>query len=142
MLDDKGRTGYIASNFQLQFDDPPQAGALLTAGFGHCPNGTLALGDNVFFYKCKSGTFYNIYDRYWAEQCEPIQILMRECNNNGQLGVDDHVVGEQVVTTTIVVPLGDGQPQVVTTTVPIPLCQIDDGMSYPKSYPFCPMDPS
>jgi len=131
LTDEKNRTGYIASNSQLQFDDPPQAGAIFTAGFGHCPNGTLVLGDSVFFYKCKSGTFYNIYNEYYAPQCEPIQILMRQCDGDGQLGVDDHVVGVEMVTTAIVIPLEDGQPQVVTTTVPIPLCQIDDGELLP-----------
>ena len=31
------RTGYIASNFQFQFDGPPQSGAIWTSGWSICP---------------------------------------------------------------------------------------------------------
>lgn len=34
--DTSGRTGYVASNDQLQFDEPPQAGAIYTTGFSVC----------------------------------------------------------------------------------------------------------
>ncbi|KAL9597120.1 MAG: hypothetical protein Q9219_005342 [cf. Caloplaca sp. 3 TL-2023] len=74
LKDAKGRTGYIASNFQFQFDAPPQAGAIYTSGFTFCSNGTLALGDSNVFYQCLSGDFYNLYDRSWAPQCSPITI--------------------------------------------------------------------
>ena len=74
LKDAKGRTGYIASNFQFQFDDPPQAGALITAGFSVCSNGSLALGGSNVFYQCLSGNFYNLYDRSWAAQCSPVTI--------------------------------------------------------------------
>ena len=74
LTDQSGRTGYIASNFQLQFDNPPQAGAIYTAGFSVCENGTLALGGSSIFYQCLSGSFYNIYDRSWAAQCSPAYI--------------------------------------------------------------------
>merc|ERR1712070_1270312 len=37
LKDDEGRTGYIASNNQFQFDAPPQVNALETSGSGrHC----------------------------------------------------------------------------------------------------------
>ncbi|KAL8807286.1 MAG: hypothetical protein Q9182_000791 [Xanthomendoza sp. 2 TL-2023] len=74
LKDAQGRTGYIASNFQFQFDAPPQAGAIYTSGFSACSNGTLALGGSNVFYQCLSGDFYNLYDRSWAPQCSPITI--------------------------------------------------------------------
>lgn len=74
LTDSRNRTGYIASNFQFQFDDPPQSGALYTAGFSLCGNGSLALGGSAVWYQCLSGDFYNLYDRYWAAQCEEVTI--------------------------------------------------------------------
>jgi hypothetical protein len=74
LTDSDGRTGYIASNYQFQFDKPPQAGAIFTAGFSVCANGSLALGGSNVFWQCRSGNFYNLYDRYWAPQCSPITI--------------------------------------------------------------------
>ena len=74
LKDGQGRTGYIASNFQFQFDAPPQAGAIYTSGFSICSNGTLALGGSNIFYQCLSGNFYNLYDRHWAPQCSPVTI--------------------------------------------------------------------
>ena len=74
LKDSHGRTGYIASNFQFQFDDPPQAGALITAGFSTCANGSLALGGSNVFYQCLSGNFYNLYNTNWAAQCSPVTI--------------------------------------------------------------------
>ncbi|KAK3940436.1 putative covalently-linked cell wall protein [Diplogelasinospora grovesii] len=129
LTDGSKRTGYVASNYQFQFDGPPQAGAIYTAGFSACGNGTLALGGSTTFYQCKSGDFYNLYDRYWAAQCSPVEIMIMPCGGDGaasQKG-DGQVVGTSIVTTTVVVPLSDGQPQVITTTVPVPLCQISDG---------------
>ncbi|EGS18373.1 putative covalently-linked cell wall protein [Thermochaetoides thermophila DSM 1495] len=124
------RTGYIASNFQFQFDNPPQAGAIYTAGFSFCPeNSTLALGATTTFYQCRSGDFYNLYDRYWAPQCEPVDIIVIPCNdateNSG--APTQTVIGSATILTTIVIPLSDGQPQVITTDKVIPICQIDDG---------------
>lgn len=78
LKDAKGRTGYIASNFQFQFDGPPQAGAIYTAGFSFCGNQSLALGGSNIFYQCLSGSFYNLYDRKWAAQCYPITISTLE----------------------------------------------------------------
>ncbi|OAP64920.1 hypothetical protein AYL99_00892 [Fonsecaea erecta] len=37
LYDAFNRTGYIASNYQFQFDGPPQAGALWTSGWSICP---------------------------------------------------------------------------------------------------------
>lgn len=80
--DAKGRTGYIAANYQFQFDAPPQAGALFTSGFSVCGNGSLALGGSNVFYQCLSGNFYNLYDRHWAAQCSPVTIntlMLKQC---------------------------------------------------------------
>ncbi|EON61319.1 hypothetical protein W97_00532 [Coniosporium apollinis CBS 100218] len=77
-----GRTGYIASNFRFQFDDPPQASAIYTAGFSVCANESLALGGSATWWRCRSGEFYNLYDRWWAEQCEEVGIQvvgLRDC---------------------------------------------------------------
>lgn len=74
LKDQAGRTGYIAANYQFQFDGPPQAGAIITAGFSVCNNGSLALGGTNVFYQCLSGSFYNLYDRSWAAQCSPVII--------------------------------------------------------------------
>ncbi|KAM7199988.1 hypothetical protein V8F33_004162 [Rhypophila sp. PSN 637] len=135
LTDAQNRTGYIASNFQLQFDAPPQAGAIYTGGFSHCANGTLALGATTVFYQCRSGGFYNLYDRWWAEQCSAINILMRQCDDQGQIGPNDHSVGSVMITTTMVVPLADGQPQVITTTIADPICEIDDGQLQGQTTP-------
>lgn len=70
LKDKHGRTGYIADNFQFQFDAPPQAGAIIVSGFSVCGD-LLALNGQTTWYKCRSGNFYNLYDRNWAPQCEP-----------------------------------------------------------------------
>lgn len=75
LTDEQNRTGYIASNYQFQFDGPPQAGAIYTAGWGICGNGTLSLGGQSVFWQCLSGSFYNLYDRNWAVHCYPIYIV-------------------------------------------------------------------
>ena len=72
--DSHGRIGYIASNYQFQFDNPPQAGAIYTAGFSVCSNGSLALGGSTVFYQCLSGSFYNLYNENVAAQCSPVTI--------------------------------------------------------------------
>jgi hypothetical protein len=74
LTDSVGRTGYIAANYQFQFDKPPQAGAIYTSGFSMCGNGSLALGGSNVFWQCLSGNFYNLYDRNWAAQCSPVTI--------------------------------------------------------------------
>ncbi|KAL8339713.1 hypothetical protein RB601_006020 [Gaeumannomyces tritici] len=125
------RTAYIASNFQFQFDGPPQAGAIYTAGFSLCPNGLLALGNSTQFWQCKSGEFWNLYDRNWAAQCDPVVFKAMPCGPGSEAMGADHAIGAivstQIVSTTMVRPIADGQPQVITTTIPIAMCQIGDG---------------
>lgn len=123
LIDAQERTGYIASNFQFQFDGPPQAGAIYTAGFSSCGNGSLALGGSAVWYQCESGDFYNLYDRNWAPQCSPVEIIILPCGGAGEAS-DGQVVGTEIVTTTIVSALSDGQPQVRTTTTGVPVCQV------------------
>ncbi|MCJ1293494.1 Mucin-12 [Xylographa carneopallida] len=79
LFDSHGRTGYIASNYQFQFDGPPQNGAIFTGGFSVCANGTLALGGSAIFYQCLSGTFYNLYDQSTGGQCSPVFINAIQC---------------------------------------------------------------
>ncbi|KAL1644796.1 hypothetical protein SLS58_004261 [Diplodia intermedia] len=85
LRDARNRTGYVASNYQFQFDAPPQSGALYTAGFSVCGgdgegdgNEVLALGGSKTWYRCLSGGFYNLYDRWWAEQCEEVGLEVVE----------------------------------------------------------------
>ncbi|EXJ55178.1 hypothetical protein A1O7_08103 [Cladophialophora yegresii CBS 114405] len=40
LFDGLDRTGYIASNYQFQFDGPPQSGAIYTSGWSVCPVST------------------------------------------------------------------------------------------------------
>ncbi|KAF2964484.1 hypothetical protein GQX73_g9081 [Xylaria multiplex] len=121
--DAQGRTGYIASNYQFQFDAPAQAGALFTSGFSVCKDNIMALGSSKTFYQCLSGDFYNLYDRTWAAQCEPVSIIAIPCGSEGSAdqSPDGQVVGTTVVQTTIITALPDGQPQVITTSLPVPI---------------------
>ncbi|KAK8161527.1 covalently-linked cell wall protein-like protein [Phyllosticta citrichinensis] len=116
LTDQKGRTGYIASNFQLQFDDPPQAGAIYTGGFSACSNSSIALGGSTVFYACPSGEgatkFYNFYDRSWASTCSAIYINIIPGNGEGVPARSD---GQPVATE---VPVrSDGQP--IASAVPV-----------------------
>jgi len=109
LTDSEGRTGYIASNYQFQFDKPPQAGAIYTAGWSICSNGSLTLGDDSVFYQCLSGTFYNLYDKDWAAQCSPIYI---------------QIIGTSgTATTAAASQISDGQ----ITASPQPICEYTDG---------------
>lgn len=123
LKDAQGRTGYIAANYQFQFDAPPQTGAIYTGGFSVGSNGSLALGGSAVFYECLSGTFYNLYDRLWAAQCDPILIGVVPCGTVGQQsdGQPTGTPGPKPVT-----QISDGQPQ-GTSAVPIPVSEFTDG---------------
>lgn len=144
LTDALGRTGYIAANYQFQFDAPPQTGALYTGGFSVGANGSLALGSSAVFYECLSGDFYNLYDRSWAAQCSPILIDIIPCGgsvaggvgqqSDGQptattIGVVTQITDGQVQATTAIVvsEFTDGQPQVLTVVASAPVTQISDG---------------
>ncbi|KAJ1328013.1 hypothetical protein MN608_07348 [Microdochium nivale] len=126
LRDAQDRTGYIADNYQFQFDGPAQTGAIYTSGFSVCGDGALALGASKDWYRCLSGNFYNLYDRNWAPQCEKVSILIMPCGG-GSGAPGGTVVGTSMVATTVVTQLSDGQPQVVSTMVPVPVTQIGDG---------------
>ena len=64
---------------KLQFDNPPQAAALYTAGFSVCTNGSLALGDSAVFWRCLSGSFFGLSIRSVGPQCEPVVVVLLEC---------------------------------------------------------------
>jgi hypothetical protein len=75
LKDQAGRTGYIAANDQFQFDDPPQTGAIYTAGFSLCANESLALGGTAIWWQGLSGSFYNLYDTKQGNQCNEVYIV-------------------------------------------------------------------
>jgi hypothetical protein len=137
LKDQAGRTGYIASNYQFQFDNPPQADALSTSGFSYCSNNTLALSGSAVWYQCYSGNFYNLYDRDWADQCSPIYLVASGSApvtqiSDGQPGASTQVPGVTQISdgqpqapTAPVTQISDGQPQVPTGGAPV--TQISDG---------------
>lgn len=137
LKDAKDRTGYIASNYQFQFDGPPQAGALFTAGFSACRNQSLAFGSSTVFWQCQSGDFYNLYDRNWAEQCEPVEIVMMACGAGSakKAAANAKRVVGSIVATTVVTVVSDGQTQVLPTTIAVPMCQIGDGQVQVRTTP-------
>lgn len=122
LTDAKGRVGYIASNYQFQFDAPPQINADSVGGYSSCSNGSLALAESSVFYQCLSGDFYNLYDRSWAEQCEPINIDILPCTSSAS-------TTNQPSAEVPVSQINDGQPQATsaTTRAPPPVSQISDG---------------
>ena len=83
LKDQAGRTGYVAANDQFQFDDPPQTGAIYTAGFSLCANNSLALGGTAVWWQCLSGSFYNLYADKQGDQCNEVYI---EAINGGGSG--------------------------------------------------------
>ncbi|KAF2862496.1 hypothetical protein K470DRAFT_212595 [Piedraia hortae CBS 480.64] len=123
LKDAKGRTGYIAANHQFQFDEPPQTGAIYTAGFSVCPNNSLAIGNDATWAQCLSGTFYNLYDDSEASQCSPVHIQVlggSGSNNVASQTADGQVTGSPVAS---VSQISDGQVQATSGAV----SQISDG---------------
>ncbi|CAK1355636.1 unnamed protein product [Cercospora beticola] len=120
LKDAQGRTGYIADNRQFQFDGPAQTGAIYTAGWSVCQNGSLAIGSDVVFQQCLSGTFYNLYDESDAAQCSPVYI---EAINGG--GSAAQVQSDGQPTAQPVNQIADGQPQAVTQIADGQISNID-----------------
>lgn len=116
LTDEKGRTGYIAANNQFQFDDPPQTGAIYTAGWSVCSNSSLAIGGDAVFQQCLSGTFYNLYDEATSAQCSPVYIEVINGGGSASEAGDGQVTAAS--------QLSDGQ---VTATAVSPVTQISDG---------------
>jgi hypothetical protein len=128
MKDAKGRQGYIASNFQFQFDGPPQAGAIYTSGFSVCGNSSIALGPSTVFYQCRSGSFYNLYNENWAPQCESVALDVIPCEVAGSTPTAAPVASQSVdgqpEGTTVLTQLSDAQPNGPSA---IPVSQYSDG---------------
>lgn len=122
LKDQAGRTGYIASNYQFQFDAPVQAGARVSTGFSLCNNGSLALGSTAIWYQCLSGTFYNLYSQSTGAQCIPIYITA--VRQGGASQISD---GQPQATSQrpAVSQISDGQPQ-ASSPRPV-VSQISDG---------------
>ncbi|KAK7721745.1 hypothetical protein SLS57_005094 [Botryosphaeria dothidea] len=122
LTDQQGRTGYIASNYQLQFDKPPQAGTIYNDGFSACSNGSLALGSSAIFYGCQSGEgaskFYNFYDRNWGSLCSPIYINIIQNSGSGSTSAASQRPDGQPAATSAVSIRSDGQP-IATSAVSI-----------------------
>ncbi|KAI1072999.1 hypothetical protein LB507_009142 [Fusarium sp. FIESC RH6] len=137
LKDAQGRTGYISDSYQFQFDKPAQSGAIYTSGFSVCSNGTLALGGSAIFWQCQSGDFYNLYDRNWAEQCEPVEFGVMPCGkgSDSKSAPKKRIVGSSVVATTVVTVVSDGTTKEVPTTIAVPMCQIGDGQVQVRTTP-------
>lgn len=88
LLDQRGRTGYIASNYQYQFDGPPQAGYEYTTPFSICGNNSIALGGSTVFYNCNSGSFNNVYfftsGQTIPPQCYQVNVIITACAYSGK----------------------------------------------------------
>ncbi|RMZ71007.1 covalently-linked cell wall [Pyrenophora seminiperda CCB06] len=124
LTDQAGRTGYIAGNYQFQFDSPVQANAKETEGFGLCSNGSMSLMGSTVFYQCQSGDFYNLYSQSTGAQCIPIHIqaTMAGASSSGVSQISD---GQPQATSAgpAVSQISDGQPQASKPVV----TQISDG---------------
>lgn len=125
LKDTQSRTGYISSNFQLQFDDPPQSGALVSDGFTVCDAGHVALKGETTFFECPTGEFWNLYDRDWAEHCGAVKLVAKPCGG----AAAESVSGQDVVPvpTKVLTEGEDGQARVQSTDVGKVVCQIEDG---------------
>ncbi|GAB7329687.1 hypothetical protein MBLNU13_g01423t1 [Cladosporium sp. NU13] len=122
LTDSKDRTGYIAANNQFQFDGPAQTGAIYTAGWSACSNGSLALGGTTVFFQCLSGDFYNLYDKSTGEQCNEVHINIVKGGASGASQAPD---GQPQETPAPVSQISDGQVQASTSGAPV--SQISDG---------------
>jgi len=125
LTDQAGRIGYIASNYQFQFDSPPQTGAIYTSGFSVCGNKSLALGGSAVFYQCDSGGFFNLYDRLWAAQCTPVYLVAQ-----AGAGATEASDGQPAASTVVpaVTQLTDGQPGATSVLASAPaVTQLTDG---------------
>jgi len=129
LTDQAGRTGYIAANYQFQFDSPVQEGALETEGFGLCSNGSMSLQGSTVFYQCLSGDFYNLYSQSTGAQCIPIHI--QATMSEGTSGVSQIPDGQPQATSAAVTQISDGQPQ-ASTPGPV-VTQISDGQPQASS---------
>lgn len=131
MKDALGRTAYIASNNQFQFDNPPQANALVTSGFSICSNNSIALGGSTVFYQCLSGSFYNLYNSNWAPQCSLVAMDVVGCGGSSGVSATAIPVATQSSDgqpegTSVLTQLSDAQPNGPSATTAAVLTQLSD----------------
>ena len=84
LRDQLNRIGYIADNFQFQFDLPVQSGGYGEKEFGEYkdPNTKdklLTWRGSPDFYKCQSGNFDNLYSQSIGDQCRVTRIMIFHC---------------------------------------------------------------
>ncbi|KAK5175196.1 uncharacterized protein LTR77_000333 [Saxophila tyrrhenica] len=129
LMDDQGRTGYIASNMQFQFDSPPQKNAQQTGDFAVCGD-MLAHSGETTWDQCLSGDFYNLYSENNGGQCEEINIQVIGSGASPSGGAsqipDGQVTGSAVSSQPPVTQISDGQIQ-ASTALSAPVTQISDG---------------
>jgi len=126
LKDSQGRIGYIAANNQFQFDNPIQAGSLVSSGWALCSNGSLSLGGSTVFFQCLSGNFYNLYNKNIRPQdCLTINLQAVTGTGPSQPTVSQVTDGQpQATKPGVVSQITDGQPQ---ATKPGVVTQISDG---------------
>lgn len=140
LTDSLGRTGYIASNHQFQFDNPPQNGAIYTSNWAACSNGSLSLGSEVLFWQCLTSNFFNIYDENVSAQCNPVEIEIIPgsggssggSGGSGASSTPPASVGVSTSASAVVPPESTGVAPTTSIIVPpvssmIPVSQISDG---------------
>ncbi|KAK8919802.1 Cell wall mannoprotein CIS3 [Metarhizium anisopliae] len=122
LKDSHDRTGYIASNYQFQFDGPPQANALKSSGFSLCQNGSLAL--DVPQAPTKTA----------APPAPPVSQI-----SDGQIQGPPKTAAPPPPVSQI----SDGQPQAPTHTEapPPPVSQISDGQPQAPTHTQAPPPP-
>ena len=84
LRDQLNRIGYIADNFQFQFDLPVQSGGYGEKDFGKYKDPKtgdvfLTWRGSSDFYKCQSGNFDNLYSQSIGGQCMPTRIMIFHC---------------------------------------------------------------
>jgi hypothetical protein len=84
LRDQLNRIGYIADNYQFQFDLPVQAGGFGEREFGEYtdPNTGdvfLTWRGSTNFFKCRSGSFDNLYSVSVGGQCRVTRIMIFHC---------------------------------------------------------------
>ena len=84
LRDQLNRIGYIADNFQFQFDLPVQSGGYGEKEFGEYKDPKthdvfLTWRGSPEFYKCRSGNFDNLYSQSIGGQCKVTRIMMFHC---------------------------------------------------------------
>jgi hypothetical protein len=117
LKDQAGRQGYIASNYQFQFDPEPQPNSKQNQGFSLCSNNTLALSGGIprpfgdtTFWQCLSGDFYNLYSDSQGMQCIKIYIEAVMAASSGSASGSQAPASQ----TPAVSQIPDGQPQATT----------------------------